>query len=83
MSAAREFSTGIDTDEATFKKLPNTVTKALCPHRGLTHNWWTREAGLIEGVPLRQGAVNWIKPPESVTPSSRSGRGGPTLARLE
>jgi hypothetical protein len=46
-----DFSTGINTDEATFKKLPNTVTKAACPHCGLTHSWWTREARLIEGTP--------------------------------
>jgi hypothetical protein len=53
-STGRDFSTGIATDEATFKKLPNTVTKAVCPHCGLIHSWWTREARLIEGMPPAQ-----------------------------
>ena len=39
-----EFSTGILADEETFKQLPDTVTKAACPHCGLMHSWWTREA---------------------------------------
>ncbi len=44
-NTGREFSTGIEIpDEASFRKLPDTVTKATCPHCGLKHTWWTREA---------------------------------------
>ncbi len=43
-----EFSTGILADEDTFKKLPNTATKAACPHCGRVHSWWTREARISE-----------------------------------
>jgi hypothetical protein len=49
-----EFSTGIFADEATFKKLPDTVTKAACPHCGRLHSWWTREARLSENEPNQQ-----------------------------
>ena len=33
-ATGREFSTGIHIDEDSFKKLPDTVTKAACPHCG-------------------------------------------------
>jgi hypothetical protein len=46
-----EFSAGIFADEDTFKKLPDTVTKEACPHRGRMHSWWTREARLSESEP--------------------------------
>jgi hypothetical protein len=48
-TTGREFSTGIYTDEETFRKLPNTVTKAACPHCGQLHGWWTREARVSKG----------------------------------
>jgi hypothetical protein len=40
----REFSTGIHIDEASFKRLPDTLTNSVRPHCGLLHRWWTREA---------------------------------------
>jgi hypothetical protein len=43
-TTGREFSTGVYVDEETFKKLPDTVTKAACPHCDRVHAWWTREA---------------------------------------
>jgi hypothetical protein len=46
----REFSTGIYTDEDTFKKLSDTVTKAACPHCGRVHSWWTHDGRLIDGI---------------------------------
>ncbi len=52
-----EFSTGIFANEDTFKKLPDTVTKAACPHCGRLHSWWTREARLSEHEPSQQRAV--------------------------
>jgi hypothetical protein len=47
-TTGREFSTGIFAEEDTFKKLPNTVTKATCPHCSRLHSWWTREARLAK-----------------------------------
>jgi predicted RNA-binding Zn-ribbon protein involved in translation (DUF1610 family) len=50
----REFSTGIPIDDASFKRLPDTVTKVACPHCGQLHSWWTREARLSATVhPMR------------------------------
>jgi predicted RNA-binding Zn-ribbon protein involved in translation (DUF1610 family) len=43
-----EFSTGIHVEKETFTKLPDTVTKALCPHCGQTHSWWTHDARLSD-----------------------------------
>jgi hypothetical protein len=45
---SREFSTGIHIDEESYKRLPDTVTKAACPHCGQLHSWWTREARLSD-----------------------------------
>jgi hypothetical protein len=56
-TTGREFSTGINVDEDTFKKLPDAVTKAHCPHCGQTHNWWTREARWIDSIPPSQ----WVE----------------------
>jgi hypothetical protein len=47
-ATGQEFSTGIHTDADSFKKLPDTVTKAACPHCGNLHTWWTREARLSD-----------------------------------
>ena len=53
-SSAREFSTGILIEEETFKRLPNTATRTRCPHCGLTHIWWPREAQWVDSIPLDQ-----------------------------
>jgi hypothetical protein len=45
-TTAREFSTGVHLEEESFRKLPDTVTKASCPHCDRVHSWWTREARL-------------------------------------
>jgi hypothetical protein len=42
----QEFSTGIYLEEDSFKRLPDTVTKAACPHCGQVHRWWTHDARL-------------------------------------
>jgi len=47
-STGREFSTGIHTDEDSFRRLPDTVTKIACPHCGRLHSWWTHEARLSD-----------------------------------
>jgi hypothetical protein len=55
-STGKEFSTGIITDAETFKKLPNTATKAACPHCGQSHRWLANEARLLEGDAARPSA---------------------------
>lgn len=51
----QEFSTGINVvDEDSFRKLPDTVTRAQCPHCGLKHSWWTREARWVNRIPTSQ-----------------------------
>jgi hypothetical protein len=49
-TTGREFSTGISIDEASFRALPNTVTKAGCPHCQCVHDWWTRDARWIDAA---------------------------------
>jgi hypothetical protein len=56
-TTGRDFSTGIHTDEDSFKKLPDTVTKATCPHCGQAHSWWTREARLSDKIEPSQVAM--------------------------
>jgi hypothetical protein len=56
-TSGREFSTGIQIEEDCFSKLPDTVTKARCPHCGLEHAWWTREARIAEAIPSGQ----WVE----------------------
>jgi hypothetical protein len=53
----REFSTGIEIDGDCFKRLPDTVTRARCPHCGQMHAWWTREARWVSGIPPSQ----WVE----------------------
>lgn len=55
----REFSTGIYVDEASFRRLPDTVTKARCPHCERMHNWWTREARWANSMPPSLWAGPW------------------------
>jgi hypothetical protein len=40
-------STGIETDSDSFDQLPDDVlAQTHCPHCGLRHAWWKREAWL-------------------------------------
>jgi hypothetical protein len=38
-TTGRGFATGVNTDEATFRRLPDTLGTAHCPHCGQEH-WW-------------------------------------------
>lgn len=49
-ATGREFSTGIHTDEASYKRLPDTVTKAACPHCGQLHGLRKQITELDEDV---------------------------------
>jgi hypothetical protein len=42
-------STGIETDPDSFKRIPDVVAWAHCPHCGLEHAWWHDEAWLADG----------------------------------
>ena len=48
-NTGRELSTGIETDEAGFARLPRLLTYSLCPLCRLEHAWWKREAWLADG----------------------------------
>ncbi|WP_210208139.1 hypothetical protein [Rhodoplanes roseus] len=39
-------STGIEIEEATFSRLPDTLILSRCPLCGLEHVWWKTEAWL-------------------------------------
>jgi predicted RNA-binding Zn-ribbon protein involved in translation (DUF1610 family) len=54
-TTGREFSTGIHMDEDSLKKLPDTVTKAPCPHCGVQHVWWTRDVRLSDRIEPSRG----------------------------
>ena len=54
----REFSADIHIDEDSFRKLPDVVTKTRCPHCGLMHSWWTREARLVDSICLGAAALD-------------------------
>jgi hypothetical protein len=60
LQTGREFSTGIHIDETSYKRLPDTVTKAACPHCGQVHSWWTREARLSETVQDQPSGIDLV-----------------------
>lgn len=56
----REYASNIETDEATFLRLPDIKMTAHCPHCGVDHTWSLREAWLspeklagVTGIPER------------------------------
>jgi hypothetical protein len=53
----QDFSTGIQIEEDSLARLPETMTKSRCPHCGGEHTWWTREARLVDAIPPSQ----WIE----------------------
>jgi hypothetical protein len=56
-TTGREFSTGIHLEEDSFQRLPDTVTKAPCPHCDLSHRWWTHEARWADTVAATQSGA--------------------------
>jgi hypothetical protein len=53
----REFSTGIQLDEVTFRMLTATLSTAYCPYCRAEHRWIPREARLVEAIPPRE----WVE----------------------
>jgi hypothetical protein len=47
----QDISTGIEIDQASFEKLPEVLVRSTCPHCGMQHSWWTREAKLSADRP--------------------------------
>lgn len=54
---AREFATGIQLDEQTFDRLPDVLARSGCPHCGLHHTWWKREARFVESI----APARWVE----------------------
>jgi hypothetical protein len=50
-TTGRTISTGIETDQSTFDKLPDVRTHSRCPLCGFEHFWWKREAWLADIAP--------------------------------
>jgi hypothetical protein len=46
-----QIPTGIETDEATFQRLPDTPSHLQCPHCGQIHTWSKADAVLRETPP--------------------------------
>jgi hypothetical protein len=53
----REFSTGIQLDEITFRMLTAALSIAYCPYCHVEHRWTPREARLVEAIPPR----DWVE----------------------
>jgi hypothetical protein len=45
-TTGRAIPTGIEADQHSFRNLPDSLSQTKCPHCGLKHVWWTREAWL-------------------------------------
>jgi hypothetical protein len=68
-TTGKSISTGIETDRITFDQLPNVLSHSRCPHCGIEHPWWTREAWLSD----REGVWSpGSDPPQGFRPFSRS-----------
>jgi hypothetical protein len=49
LQTGQAVSTGIETDPDSFKRIPDVLAFAHCPHCGLEHAWWRHEAWLADG----------------------------------
>jgi len=47
----KDVSTGILTDSDSYQKIPDTLVYTRCPHCGLEHAWWHKDAWLAEERP--------------------------------
>jgi len=56
-TTGKDFSTGILTDEASLKMLPQEESHSRCPHCGVEHSWWTKDAKLVEALPQSE----WVE----------------------
>jgi hypothetical protein len=66
-TTGRGFATGVLTDDATFKRMPDTISIARCPHCGQEHPWRPNDARLLEAIPPVLWVENVRYPPEPAT----------------
>ena len=50
-TTGKDFSTGILTDQASLALTPRELTHSHCPHCGVEHAWWTKDAKLVPALP--------------------------------
>jgi hypothetical protein len=50
----RNFSTGIDTDRKSLKRIPYARIAVHCPYCGREHTWGPRDASLTQSVLLSE-----------------------------
>jgi hypothetical protein len=58
----REFSTGIQLDDVTFRMLTAALSTAYCPYCRAEHRWTPREARLVEAIPPREWVESFPPP---------------------
>jgi len=46
--SGQDVGTGIDTDQESLRKIPDTLHYTPCPYCGFDHAWWKNEAWLAE-----------------------------------
>jgi hypothetical protein len=63
-ATGKEFSTGIQLDDVTFRMLTATLSTAYCPYCCVDHRWTPREARLAEAIPPQQ----WVETCRSADP---------------
>ena len=54
---AKDLSTGILTDEASLKLLSQEFNRSRCPHCGVEHSWWSRDAKFVDALPQSE----WVE----------------------
>ena len=52
----QDISTGILTDTDSYQKIPDTLAYTRCPHCGLEHAWWHKDAWLAAEGPSQRGS---------------------------
>lgn len=53
----REISTGVRTDEHSFKTAPVFFARSYCPHCRTEHEWFAKDAWVREADPAREDAA--------------------------
>jgi hypothetical protein len=85
----QSYFTGIETDRATFDKLPDLLSHARCPHCGVEHPWRPHDAWLRIGsrrgclALLRMWSFRCLVELQSCSSISKRIRRHSTMARFE
>jgi len=59
----KDFSTGILTDEGSLALTPRELAHSHCPHCGVEHAWWTKDAKLVPTLPRSEQIQIETSPP--------------------